>query len=141
MIRYIIDSSALWRLRRDRDLLGVWMEEITLRLIGSCPPQRVEFLRSASNAEEYECWRDDLVKLFPEIPLPKRIWSWVDTVQHQLAGQGVLGSVSPVDLMICATAAHHGVTILHDDKDFRTVARFVPGVVELSINSRKRGKP
>ncbi|WP_434091436.1 hypothetical protein [Streptomyces bluensis] len=32
--------------------------------------------------------------------------------------------------MICATAAHHGLIVLHDDADFVTMARFLPDVSE-----------
>ena len=38
-----------------------------------------------------------------------------------------------VDLMIAATAAHHGLTVLHDDADYRTVARHAPDLSEHSI--------
>ncbi|MEV6280607.1 PIN domain-containing protein [Nocardia sp. NPDC051832] len=139
MIRYLIDSSALWRLRRDRDLHEAWAELIDLRLIGSCAPQRVEFLRSTKNAAEYEVWRDDLLEMFPEAPLPKQVWRWVDTAQHHLAEYGVLSALSPVDLMICATAVHHGLTILHDDKDFRTVSRYLPEIAQMSIYAGQEG--
>ena len=49
-------------------------------------------------------------------------------------GLGSLGfSASAVDLMIAATAAHHGLTVLHDDADYRTVARHAPDLSEHSI--------
>ena len=38
-----------------------------------------------------------------------------------------------VDLMIAATAAHHGLTVLHDDADYRTVARHAPDFSEHNI--------
>lgn len=42
-------------------------------------------------------------------------------------------SASAVDLIIAATAAHHGLTVLHDDADYRTVARHSPELSEHSI--------
>ena len=42
-------------------------------------------------------------------------------------------SASAVDLMIAATAAHHGLTVLHDDADYRTVARHAPDFSEHNI--------
>jgi predicted nucleic acid-binding protein len=30
-----------------------------------------------------------------------------------------------VDLLVCSTAAHHGLVILHDDKDFTTAAQYL----------------
>jgi hypothetical protein len=44
-------------------------------------------------------------------------------------------SASAVDLMIAATAAHHGLTVLHDDADYRTaVARHAPDMAEHNIH-------
>ncbi len=43
-----------------------------------------------------------------------------------MAQAGEHRSASAADLMIAATAAHHGLTVLHDDADYRTVARHAP---------------
>lgn len=45
----------------------------------------------------------------------------------------MLGAAGPLDLMICATAAHHGLIVLHDDADFVTAARFLPDVSERNV--------
>jgi hypothetical protein len=42
-------------------------------------------------------------------------------------------SASAADLMIAATAAHHGLTVLHDDADYRTVARHASDFSEHNI--------
>jgi predicted nucleic acid-binding protein len=39
-----------------------------------------------------------------------------------------------VDLMIAATAAHHGLTLLHDDADYRTVARHSSDLAEQNVH-------
>jgi predicted nucleic acid-binding protein len=39
-----------------------------------------------------------------------------------------------VDLLICATAAQHDLTVLHDAKDFVTAARCLPDLRERSIH-------
>ena len=54
--------------------------------------------------------------------VPKNAGRWIASVQHHMAKAGEHRSASAVDLMIAATAAHHGLTILHDDADYRTVA-------------------
>jgi predicted nucleic acid-binding protein len=69
--------------------------------------------------------------------LPKRLWDWVDAAQYTLAENGAVGAASPLDLMVCATAAHHGLIVLHDDADFVTVARLLPDVSERNV----RGVP
>jgi predicted nucleic acid-binding protein len=38
-----------------------------------------------------------------------------------------------VDLLICATAVHHDLIVLHDDSDFVTAARHLPDLRERTI--------
>ncbi|HEY2508501.1 MAG TPA: hypothetical protein VGI58_18435 [Streptosporangiaceae bacterium] len=38
-----------------------------------------------------------------------------------------------MDLLICGTAAHRDIAILHDDDDLKAAARFLPGVCERSV--------
>jgi len=65
---------------------------------------------------------------FPDASLPTSAWRWVEAAQFTLAERGAHHGLSVVDLLICATAAHHELTVLHDDADFETGARFVDGV-------------
>ena len=58
-----------------------------------------------------------------------------ETAQYALAEKGALGAAGPLDLMICATAVHHGLVVLHDDADFVTVARFLPDVSERNVRN------
>ena len=51
-----------------------------------------------------------------------------------MARVGQHRSASAVDLIIAATAAHHGLTVLHDDADYRTVARHSPDLAEQNIH-------
>lgn len=133
MIHYLLDSSALWRLLREPALRDAWLETTTLRAIGSCAPQRAEFRRSARNAAEYQAMGRMFTDLYPDVPLPKRVWDWVEAAQYRLAENGALGAAGPVDLLICATAAHHGLVVLHDDADFVTAARVLPDVTERHV--------
>jgi predicted nucleic acid-binding protein len=41
--------------------------------------------------------------------------------------------LSAVDLLICATAAGHGLVVLHDDGDFVTAARHLPDLAERTV--------
>ena len=54
VMRYLADSSALWRLLRDPDVRTGWADVISDHAIGSCQPQRTEYRRSARNLDEYE---------------------------------------------------------------------------------------
>ena len=136
MIQYLADSSAIWRLLRDQHLGDAWAEEIDLRTIGSCAPHRAEFRRSARNVAEYEAMGEMFADLYPDVPLPKGLWSWIEAAQYQLAKAGAVRAASPLDMIICGTAAHHGLIVLHDDRDFITVAGVLPDVLQRSVHER-----
>jgi predicted nucleic acid-binding protein len=53
--------------------------------------------------------------LYPDVAVPKTAGRWISSVQYQMARAGQHRSASAVDLIIAATAAHHGLTVLHDD--------------------------
>jgi len=135
VIRYLLDSSALWRILRDAALRAPWAEVASLGVIGSCQPQRVEFRRSARNIDEYEQMSDMFDALYPDAPVPKNAWRWVESAQYRLLRHGAHRALSAVDLLICATAAHHDVVVLHDDIDFVTAARHLPDLRERTIRS------
>jgi hypothetical protein len=71
----------------------------------------------------------------PRRTSPERLWDRVDTARHALAEKGALGAAGPLDLMICATAVHHGLVVLHEDADFVTVARVLPDVSERNVRN------
>jgi predicted nucleic acid-binding protein len=133
VIRYLPDSSALWRILRDPVLRAAWAEVVSAGAIGSCHPQRIEFRRSARTIDEYEQMSAMFDALYPDAALPKGAWRWIESAQYRLLRQGAHRALSVVDLLICATAAQHDLVVLHDDKDFATAARFIPDVRERSI--------
>ena len=133
MIRYLLESSGLWRILRDSALRSAWAEVITIGAVGSCHPQRVEFRRSARSADEYEQMSGMFDELYPDTPVPKGAWQWVESAQYRLVRHGAHRALSAVDLLICATAAHHGLVVLHDDNDFTTAASRLPDVAERNV--------
>lgn len=133
MIRYLADSSALWRLAREPLIQGAWAGTIASRAIGSCHPQRTAFRRSARNLDEYEELTAAFDSLYPDAPLPKSTWRWVESAQYRLTRAGAQRALSCVDLLICACAALNGLVVLHDDKDFVTAARHLPDLAERSV--------
>ena len=133
MIRYLIDSSALWRVLRDDDLRGRWSEVITTGVVGSCQPQRVEFRRSARSVDDYEDMQEMFEALYPDVAVPKSAWRWIESAQYRLLRQGTHRALSLVDLLICATAAQHDLIVLHDDADYATAARVLRDVRDRSI--------
>lgn len=66
--------------------------------------------------------------LYPDVPVPKSVWRWIDSAQHRLAGAGAVRALSVVDLLICATAAARGLVILHDDADYELARQHLPDI-------------
>jgi predicted nucleic acid-binding protein len=130
LIRYLVDSSALWRILRDDEVRSAWQEVVSAGVVGSCQPQRVEFRRSSRSVDEYEQMSEMFEQLYCDVPVPKTAWRWIESAQYRLLRHGAHRAVSVVDLLICATAAHHDLLVLHDDRDFATAARFVPDLRE-----------
>jgi len=72
--------------------------------------------------------------LYPEATVPKTAWRWIDSAQHRLAHYGAHRALSCVDLLICATAAHHQLVVLHDDADFATAGRHLPDLHQRNVH-------
>lgn len=128
MIYFLADSSAIWRIQRQPDLTEDWTGPLLSGAIGSCEPQRAEFRRSARNASEFDEMNRAFRDLYPDVPVPKSVWRWIESAQYRLAGAGVVRALSVVDLLVCATAADRGLVVLHDDADFEVAERHLPDV-------------
>jgi predicted nucleic acid-binding protein len=135
---YLLDTSGLVRLLSDTDLQDAWYEALDAEAIGSCHPQRAEFLYSARDASEYDEITEMFGDLYPDVSVPKNAGRWIATVQHHMARVGEHRSASAVDLIIAATAAHHGLAVLHDDADYRAVARHAPDLTEHNVRDISR---
>ncbi|MCM2580572.1 PIN domain-containing protein [Streptomyces meridianus] len=131
---YLLDTSGLVRLLRDHKLQVAWRDAIGAEAVASCYPQRAEFLYSARNGREYDEIAEMFTDLYPDVSVPKNAGRWIGAVQHRMARAGEHRSASAVDLIIAATAAHHGLTVLHDDADYGTVARHAPDLSEHSVH-------
>ena len=64
---YLLDTSGLVRLLADPGLQHAWYEAIDAEAIGSCYPQRPEFLYSARNATEYDEIAEMFGDLYPDV--------------------------------------------------------------------------
>lgn len=135
MIRYLLDSTAVWRLQRSSPLNEAWAEEVEVGALGSCLPQRVEFRRSARRLAEFEAMSAIFDDLYPDVPVPESAWRWIDPAQFRLATHGQHQSLSVTDWLICATAAHRQLIVLHDDNDFRAVAQLLPDLQQHNVHA------
>lgn len=139
MIGYLIDSSALWRLLRSPRLHELWRPAVLDGDVHSCYPQRAEFLRSARDAAEYGQYADMFTELYDDVAVPKNAGGWIAGLQRRAAQHGKHQALSAVDLQICATAAHFGLTVLHDDNDFTTAAELAVELEERNVHKGPLG--
>lgn len=128
MIYFLVDSSAFWRLQRQPELTEAWNSPLVSGAVGSCEPQRAELRRSARNADEFDQINQTFRDVYPDVPVPKSVWRWIDSAQRRLAGAGAVRALSVVDLLVCATAAAKGLVVLHDDADYELAERHLPDV-------------
>lgn len=125
---HLVDSSAGWRIQREVGTRERWRAAIESGELLSCGPQRIEMSRSARTALEFDAMSRDLSTFYPDVPVPKGAWPWIDAAQYALVRAGALRAFPLVDLLVCAVSAHHGLTVLHDDADFETASRILTDV-------------
>jgi predicted nucleic acid-binding protein len=135
VIRYLLDSSGLWRMLRDAALRAAWAGVVAEGAVGSCHPQRVEFRRSARSIDDYEQMTEMFATLYPDAVVPKGAWRWIESAQYRLVRYGAHRALSAVDLLICAAAAHADLVVLHDDNDFKAAARVLADLRERSVHN------
>ncbi|MFD0078081.1 PIN domain nuclease [Streptomyces sp. NPDC127166] len=136
MITYLIDTSAYVHFGTDPTARRRWDAEIETGAIGMCEATRAEILFSAVGPDDREEIDEDLTALFASVHVPKDAWRWVETAQYKLTQKGQHRAAGVVDLLLCATAVHHGLTILHRDNDFATVARVLKDVEQQDVRHR-----
>lgn len=128
MIHFLVDSSAVWRLQRQPELTDHWSSSLHSGAVGSCEPQRAEFRRSARNADEFDDMSQMFSDVYPDVPVPKSVWRWIDSAQRRLTAAGAVRALSVVDLLICGTAAAKDLIVLHDDADYELAERHLPDI-------------
>jgi predicted nucleic acid-binding protein len=118
---YLIATSALVRILR-LPARRLWEKPLEEGLVARCPLTELEFLYSARNAEDREELVADLDAVFCWAPLDDRALSRAWAVQQELTASGRHRSAGAVDLLVAATAELQGLTLLHYDNDFETIA-------------------
>jgi predicted nucleic acid-binding protein len=121
--RFLLDTSALVRLLRDRDMRNRWQPQITAGVIGICPITELEFLYSARSKSEREEWLELLNATFAWVPVPDQALSRAVEIQEAMTARGTHRSASVVDLLLAATAELSGLTLIHYDHDFDEIVK------------------
>jgi predicted nucleic acid-binding protein len=133
VIAYLVDTSAYFHLGLDPEAHQRWDPELETGAIGMCEATRAEILFSATGPVHRDEVDEELTALFEPVRVPKDVWRWVDSAQYKLTQQGQHRGPGVVDLVLCGTAVHHGLTVLHRDRDFVTVARVMKELREQDL--------
>ncbi|HEY0805033.1 MAG TPA: PIN domain-containing protein [Pseudonocardiaceae bacterium] len=133
MIGYLLDTSALWQMLRDPGVFATWEPQRKAGSLYICEAIRTEFLFSARGPADRDEMAQSLDALCGLAPVPKTAWRWVDATQYRLTQRGQHRAAGVIDLVVCATAIHHGLTVLHMDSDFASVACVVTDLRQRDI--------
>jgi predicted nucleic acid-binding protein len=88
-----------------------------------CPVGELEQLYSARSAEDYDALQSELHAAYPTVPAPPDLLERALALQRDLAHHhGMWHRTSIPDLLIAETAIHHGLGVVHVDRDFERIA-------------------
>ncbi|MFE9673188.1 PIN domain nuclease [Streptomyces sp. NPDC006259] len=119
---YLIDTSALARVVL-RQTTTEWDDRIGAGLVAICDITELEVLYSARSTADRARLKTALDAHYVWCPMPEGIYRRSRIVQEQLTTKGEHRSAGPVDLLVAAAAEEAGLTLLHFDRDFETIAR------------------
>ncbi|MEV7004517.1 PIN domain nuclease [Streptomyces sp. NPDC093982] len=139
MITYLIDTSAYVHLAFHPDDRRYWEADVETGAIGMCEATRAEILFSAQSPSNRDEIEEKLADMFEPVRVPKDVWRWVDAAQYKLTQKGQHRSAGVMDLILCATAVHHGLHVLHRDNDFHAVARVMKDLQEQDVRRAAAG--
>ncbi|MBP8537608.1 PIN domain nuclease [Streptomyces sp. MK37H] len=117
--RFLIDTSAFHRLHRKSG--NDWDGAVAAGRVHLCDYTRLEVLYSARSVRHGNDLRVQLDQ-FPWVPLPDQAADRAAMVQMLMLRRGTHRSAGPVDLLTAAVAELSGLTLLHYDRDFDTLA-------------------
>lgn len=118
---HLIDTSAAARMPHSQ-IANRLTPLIDAGLVATCAPLDFEALYSSRTPGEYESIRRDRQLVYEYLPTDDVDWQRAFEVQRELARGSRLRSVGMPDLLIAAVAERHGVTLVHYDSDFDTIA-------------------
>lgn len=122
---FLIDTSALNRLIQgvENPELLPWRDATNQALIAISPITELEFLHSVRSGEDRKRAVAFLNSAFLPAALDEEHARRAFEVQRILTEHGEHRSAGPVDLMVAACAELSGLTLLHYDRDFETIAK------------------
>jgi predicted nucleic acid-binding protein len=124
---WLLDKSAAARGGEKR--VGEELAELAGSLF-LCPVGELEQLYSARSAADYDVLEADLRETFEIVSAPADLFERALALQRDLAHHHGMWHRTPIpDLLIACTALHHGLGVVHVDRDFERIAEVRPLVV------------
>lgn len=117
---YLVDKSAWEQRRHSADARERLNQLAAEGRLATCLPTALEHLYSARSGEDFSDRRESL-DLLAWLPITAAVESSALELMAKLARKGQHRMPLP-DIILAATAAVHGVTILHYDGDFERIS-------------------
>ncbi|MFF0012701.1 PIN domain nuclease [Streptomyces sp. NPDC005374] len=121
-VSFLVDTSAAVRLLSSDVYDEQWGQLLDNGLVALCDLTELEILFSSRGRADREGIQEELRQLFSWVLMPDGIYQRAREVQQLLTDNGEHRSAGPADLLLAATAELSGLTLLHHDRDFETVA-------------------
>jgi predicted nucleic acid-binding protein len=119
---YLADTSAVVRILR-KQAPASWDALIERGQVSICQAVEIEVLRASGGRDAYREWKGVLFATFPLVTEPEDVLDRARVLQGTLATASQHQGPGVVDLIIALTAARHDMSVLHDDRDFATIAK------------------
>lgn len=121
---WLLDKSAAARSGDEK--VGAQLADLAGSLF-LCPVGELEQLYSARSAKDYDALEADLRDTFEIIATPPDLFERAHDLQRDLAHHHGMWHRTPIpDLLIACTALHHGLGVVHVDRDFERIAQVRP---------------
>jgi len=121
---WLLDKSAAARSSDEK--VGAQLADLAGSLF-LCPVGELEQLYSARSAKDYDALEAALRDTFEIIATPPDLFDRAHDLQRDLAHHHGMWHRTPIpDLLIACTALHHGLGVVHVDRDFERIAQVRP---------------
>lgn len=124
VVGWILDKSAAARIGAPE--ISAQLRELSGSL-HICAIGQLEQLYSARSAADYDLLAERLRSAFPRAEAPADILERALALQRDLAHHhGMWHRTAIPDLLIAETALHHGLGVVHIDRDYERIAEVRP---------------
>ena len=121
---WLVDKSAA--ARADDPVTRRHLEELA-GFLYVCPVGELEQLYSARSARDYDGLKDELHDSFEVVAPPVDIFDRALELQRDLAHHHGMWHRTPIPtLLVAETALHHGLGVVHVDRDYERISEVRP---------------